>query len=352
MSGSTQRRAATKKVVVIAPNWLGDAVMCLPALGRVAGAPGVSLAVCTPPYTARVFDGLDGIDELWVDRSRGRPARVRERARALSAYGADAALIFPPSFSSALAPWLARVRRRVAYAGEGRGPLLTRALRDPGRSAHLSGAYTALADAALEEIGRGANPTAAVPALRVRPRDREAVRVRRERAGADGPYVVVVPGAAYGPAKSWPAERYRRMCEAIAPDVRVVLAGSASDRERCGGIASGLAGVVNLAGETTLGEFFALAADADVVVANDSGAPHVAAALGTPVVVLFGSTSPAWTAPLGPRVDVLQHVVPCNPCFRRTCPTQLECFNGIPVEHVAASVRAARRAGRATPTAW
>ena len=105
-----------------------------------------------------------------------------------------------------------------------------------------------------------------------------------------------------------------------------------------------------MAGETTLGEFFAHAADADALLANDSGAPHVAAALGTPVVVLFGSTSPAWTAPIGPGVRVIQHVVHCNPCFRRTCPTQLECFNGIAVDRVIGELATARETGRSAPS--
>ena len=105
----------------------------------------------------------------------------------------------------------------------------------------------------------------------------------------------------------------------------------------------GLAGVVNLAGQTNLGEFFALTEGARVVLANDSGAPHVAASLGVPVVVLFRSTSPEWTAPLGERVHVMQHKVHCNPCFRRTCPTQLECFNGIDPADVIARVRTAMR---------
>jgi len=162
-----------------------------------------------------------------------------------------------------------------------------------------------------------------------------------KHAVARGDYVLVVPGAAYGPAKSWPWERYRRACDEIARSAPVVLSGSKSDRAACERIAAGLSSVINIAGETSLGEFFALVEGARVVVANDSGAPHVAASLGVPVVTLFGSTSPAWTAPQGARVQILQHKVHCNPCFRRTCPTQLECFNGIEPDEVVAGVRRA-----------
>jgi heptosyltransferase II len=150
---------------------------------------------------------------------------------------------------------------------------------------------------------------------------------------------VVVPGAAFGPAKAWPEDRYRSLCERLARDVTVVVTGGAKDRDACARVAAGGDGVVNLAGATSLGEFFALTEGALALVANDSGAPHVAAAVGTPTVVLFGSTSPSWTAPLGQSVVIVQHVVHCNPCFRRRCPTQLECFHGIPVDEVEARVR-------------
>ncbi|HET6350111.1 MAG TPA: glycosyltransferase family 9 protein, partial [Candidatus Krumholzibacteria bacterium] len=137
--------------------------------------------------------------------------------------------------------------------------------------------------------------------------------------------------------------RYRALCEQLAADTAVVLTGSAGERALCERIARDVRGVRVTAGETSLGEFFALVEGARVLVANDSGAPHVAAALGVPTVVLFGSTSPAWTAPRGEHVHVLQHRVHCNPCYRRTCPTQLECFHGISVDEVAGAVRAAWR---------
>ena len=135
------------------------------------------------------------------------------------------------------------------------------------------------------------------------------------------------------------SERYRSLCSLLSRETHVVLAGSAGARARCERIARDLPGVHSLAGETSLGGLFALLEGARLVIANDSGAPHAAAALGVPAVVLFGSTSPAWTAPAGERVRVLQHVGHCNPCFRRTCPTQLECFHGIAVDEVLAAAR-------------
>ena len=236
-----------------------------------------------------------------------------------------------------LPAWLAGVPRRVGFRADGRGACLTHALALPSRDIHLSRSYGELSRTALESLGLSV-PDAPRARIHVTDRERGAIHARLGAVARDG-YVVVVPGAAFGPAKSWPAERYTALCRQLARETRVVLAGSAGDRAVCEEIARSVRDVRTLAGETPLGEFFALIEGARGLVANDSGAPHVAAALDVPVVVLFGSTSPAWTAPIGRDVHVLQFKVHCNPCYRRTCPTQLECFHGIAVDEVLAAVR-------------
>ncbi len=333
---------ARRRLVVVAPNWLGDAVMSLPAIARAVSHPEWEVSIATSPYTARVYWGIDGVGEIQTDGVGGRFARIRARIRSLRDYGADAVAVLPPSFSSALPAWLAGVRKRVGFATDARRMFLTDAVPNPPRSVHLSEGYRALIVRALDDA-TPASPSAEHGArVHVDASDRAGIdRVLAPSGMARGGYVLIVPGAAFGPAKSWPWERYRRVCENLARDIPVVLAGSKADRAICDRIADGIRGVANLAGETTLGEFFALVEGARVALANDSGAPHVAASLGVSTVVLFGSTSPEWTAPLGARVRVLQHKVHCNPCFRRTCPTQLECFNGIPPDDVVAGVRAA-----------
>jgi heptosyltransferase-2 len=324
------------RIAAVAPNWLGDAVMSLPALHRLGAAPGVSLSVLASPYVARVFLHQRGIDELAVDSGGGRTARIAARVRTLRAAAPDVAVMFPPSFSSVLPSWIARVPRRVGFRADARSALLTRGLPLPSRAVHLVDSYVDLARAALGDPGVESVPPSAA---RLVVGDNERESIRRRLAGVvNGGYLVVVPGAAFGPAKSWPEERYRALCAELVRHTRVILTGSGGDRALCQRIAQSVPGVVSLAGETTLGEMFALVEDARALVANDSGAPHVAAALGVPCVVLFGSTSPAWTAPRGSDVRVLQHKVHCNPCFRRTCPTQLECFNGIAVSDVVSAV--------------
>jgi heptosyltransferase-2 len=331
------------KVAVAAPNWLGDAVMSLPALG-VLSASGATVAVVSSPYVARVFWNVEGVDELWIDPAAGRMRRIGARTRALRAFGADAVALFPPSFASAVPACAAGVRHRVGFASDARRPLLTESLGRLSRERHLGASYTEVARRALAALGLSAEVRDSAPStLRVSDAERAAAS---RLVGAAGGYVVVVPGAAFGPAKAWPRDRYRELCRRLARDTAVVVCGGAGDRDAAAEVADGVDGVVNLAGRTSLGEFFAVVESAQALVANDSGAPHVGAALGVPVVVLFGSTSPAWTAPLGRWVEVVQFKVHCNPCFRRTCPTQLECFHGIDVDDVLERLSAVRRAAR------
>ncbi len=345
---TTRARSRPPKVVAVAPNWLGDAVMCLPAVALLARG-GVTTVVVSAPYVARVFWGVDGVDEVWVDAASGRLRRIATRARTMRALGTDAVALFPPSFESALPGFVAAVRHRVGFDSDARRALLTASLGPPSREVHLGTSYARVARRVLTALGLPGDAAVdlPLPALRVSDGERTAAARLLGSAGVSGgDYLVVVPGAAFGPAKAWPRERYRALCRLLTREAPVIVCGGAGDRAVCAEIADGMDGVVNVAGRTTLGEFFAVVESARALVANDSGAPHVAAALGVPVVVLFGSTSPAWTAPLGRTVEVLQHKVHCNPCYRRECPTQLECFHGIEVDAVRERVSAVLRAGR------
>lgn len=331
------------KIVMVAPNWLGDAVMSLPALAVLAAAD-VPLAVMARPYTARIYAGIEGVDEVIVPAGAGRVARIVAGARAMRLANPRAAVILPPSFSSALAPWIAGVPVRTGYAADGRSGLLSDALPPPRRgSEHLSESYVRLARHALDRAGIAAGPPRETPRIRVFDADRREAADLRARTGGEAEYAVVIPGAAYGPAKSWPAGRFRELVAGLAREMPVLVAGGPSERELCETVSRDIAGAHNVAGATSLGGFLALAAGAAVVVANDSGTPHAAANLGTATVVLFGSTSPQWTRPTGGNVTVIRHPVHCSPCFRRTCPTQLECFAGIGVDEVLSAALASKK---------
>jgi heptosyltransferase-2 len=248
-----------RRLVVVAPNWLGDAVMSLPAVARAAREPGWEVAVAASPYTARVYWGVDGVDEIHVDAAGGRAARIRDRVRSLRAYRADAVVVLPPSFSSALPAWLARVRTRVGFASDGRRALLSVPIVTPARTFHLSASYVELVKRALKTDEGTDRGSAGAVRLSVAPQERASVAALLSQQGiGGGPYAVIVPGAAFGPAKSWPWERYRRVCEDLARDTAVVLAASRADAAVCERVRDGLSGVANLAGRTIVSGAVAL----------------------------------------------------------------------------------------------
>lgn len=269
---------------------------------------------------------------LW-DRFLTRDVLVsgRDAASPFQGQRFDAAVILPPSFSSAWTLWRLAVKRRVGFAAESRSWLLTDAIRRTARGErHLSEEYLDLG----ERLGARRSP---LPILR--PSEQglalAAARLRRLGVGGEAP-VILGPGAAYGPAKRWPAERFVTLGQRLRSRGHAVLvAGSAEDRETAEPIAAAIGtGAHAIAGETSLSEQLALCSLSRVTVTNDSGLGHIAAASGAPTVVLFGSTSSAWTAPLGPRTAVVQRAPVCSPCFQRTCQIGYRCLLAVDVAAV------------------
>lgn len=329
--------------------------MCLPLVGYLHAVRGLRTRIVAPPYIARVFFGLEDVGELIVLGRGGLTRGLVRRARTMRKLGADGGLALPPSFSAALTLFLGGVPQRLGFAGDGRSFLLDAALPNANlRDEHVSENYLRLGRALVDRLGLDAGKTHGCPRIRVFDGERDSLRrILRSQGASDGDYAVVVPGATYGPTKHWPAEQYRTLVERLRRDIPVVVAGGSSERDVCASVAQGLSGVHNVAGATSLGEFFALIEKSRVVVANDSGASHVAASLGVPVIAIFGSTSPRWTRPLGSGVRVIREPVPCSPCFLSECPTELECYQGIAPDRVFAEAigalrdRAAERIGLA-----
>lgn len=253
----------------------------------------------------------------------------------------DVVLVLPPSFSSAWFAFRTGAKIRIGFRGQARSLLLTDALQRPARGAmHLSEEYLMLA------ARIGAKPVP-LPPLEAPP---ESVRMRAARQHTLGlgerPWVVLAPGAIYGPTKRWPLERFIEVGRHyLARGCDVVACGAASDRDVADRLASALGdGSRSLAGETTVGEQLAWCAGARVNVSNDSGLAHLAAATGAPTVAIFGATSSAWTAPLGPRVAIAQRAPVCSPCFQRTCRIGVVCLDRVRVETVLQAADAAERA--------
>ncbi len=327
-----------RRLIVRLPNWLGDALMARPLLRALRDSfREASIRAVGPAALLELL----AADRAW-DEAHAWPLTSSARV-SLRSPRADCAIVLPPSFSSAWFALGTGARERVGFAHEGRSPLLTRALRRPPRGdLHLSREYLRLGEAAGAVSGGPPAPLAV---------SAEARAAAVELSGTSGgvPYALLAPGAAYGPAKRWPADRFaeagRRLSKA---GMRVLACGTAAERAVCEAVAS-VCGGTALAGRTPLPVLAALCAGAATVVSNDSGLAHLAAATGAPTVAVFGSTSSGWTAPLGPRARVAQRPPVCSPCFARTCRIGYRCLTAVTVEDVLAAAARARAAdGRRT----
>ena len=367
------------RILVRSVNWLGDAVMTTPALLRLREAhPHASITLLTPAKLAGLWEGHPCINDLLsVDPSESLPAL----ARRIRAGRFDLGLIFPNSPRSALELWLGGVKRRIGYTSRWRRLLLTQAIASrPGivmmrkrsaaevrqliesprplppipESSHQIHHYLHLAAAA------GADPAALPPALHVTPGQSKAFRERFLPANQfpqDTLLLGLNPGAEYGPAKRWPEDRFTSLATRMLEQTACVwmLFGGAADQpanERIAATlnashppaAGGSPRVVNLAGKTRLPELLAGLQLCRVVLTNDTGPMHVAAAVGTPVVVLVGSTSMELTGPGmpgDPRHQFIRGKAECAPCFLRECPVDFRCMESIPVDRVVTAVHRA-----------
>ena len=304
--------------LVIAPQWIGDAVMSEPLLRRLA-ARGETLTVGALPWVAPVYRAMPQVAEvIEMPFAHGRLDWSKRRELGAALRGRfDAAYVLPNSIKSALIPFFAGIPRRVGYHGEGRYLLLNERLANaPGRPPMVA-FYSALAgrdESAVDERPVLQLPDAALQA---------ACATAEVKPGA---YVVFAPGAEYGPAKCWPAAHYGELAQRLhAADRRpVLLLGSGKEAALCEQIAALAPGACRvMAGKTTLEHAMALIAASHGVVSNDSGLMHVAAAFGRAQVAVFGSTSPEHTPPLNPRARVLwlkgAFARDCIPCFDRVC---------------------------------
>jgi lipopolysaccharide heptosyltransferase II len=330
------------------PNWVGDLVLALPVI-QAAATPegGRPLLLLGPaPFGSILVPRFPGARYLaWTRASRYALLAPLRRERP------DTALLLTESFSSALLVALAGVPERIGFAAEGRSFLLTvRILRPrPARSTARAAEYRRLASAA------GIDVREEDPALEARGPEREAAAHLLASLGRGGtPYAVIAPGASYGPAKRWSAERFAEAARHLreAWGLAAVLVGSEEDREAAEGLAALAPGAASAVGRTDLPALLGLLAEAAVVLSNDSGVMHLAAALRRPTVAVFGSTSPVWTSASAPWVSNLYAGYPCSPCFRRTCAIGYGCLRSVTAAHVTAALdglltrgSAARRAG-------
>lgn len=350
----TTAATAAKRIVIRAPNWLGDAVLALPAMTAVRnGFPAAALTVAAPASVAPLFREETGVrpDAILV-----LPPAPRDAVRALREGAFDLGILFPNSFRSAWILRRAGVPERWGFSRGARGVLLTRRSRAAGTGGHHANYYRALVG------GLGLVCDDGPPAMTASVASSRAASMLLSRAGvADGtPLVGVAPGAAYGQAKQWPPARMAAVIARLVREHQVtcVIVGAPHDRAAAREIEFWLQShapdarprVIDVVGRTDLGALVGVAAMCRVFVSNDSGVMHVAAALGRPVVAMFGPTDETATRPLGPG-DVLTADVFCRPCHLRDCPIDHRCMKRITVDRVceALSPYVASSAARVTP---
>jgi len=331
------------KIMVRATNWVGDAIISLPALEALRDRfPDTEIVVVAKAWVAELYEHHPAmLRTLVYDPARQHKGRrgFREFVESLRQEHFDAAILFQRAFHAAWMAWRAGIPVRIGYGTEYRGPLLTEAvpLPPPGYLGHQAAEY-------LELLYRAGLLDRRPPP----PKQARVTLSRSERRwaadalkglGLEGPrcFIGLNPGASFGPAKRWPVDRYAalgdRLVEAFGADVLVF--GSEAERPLAEDVARGMRHTpIVLAGNTNLRQWIALTERCRLVVANDSGPMHVAAAAGVPVVAIFGSTDERATGPLSPWARVVRRPVECSPCGLRECPIDFRCMTGVTVDDV------------------
>lgn len=341
-----------KRLVILSPNWLGDAVMALPAIADLRrAAPDAQIAVAARPAIAPLFRLVPDVNDTIV---LSKPAAIHAvgRWRALGAELAggefDTALLFPNSMHAALLVSRAAIPERWGYRTGWRGSLLTRAIQRTS-GLHQVESYQQLVHA----LGFPNGPVE--PRVHVPQDARDAAARLLTEDGWDGhtPLVALAPGAAYGGAKRWPPASFAELAAALAADgVRSVMVGSAADAATAEEVARSFEGRMqartgapersalrNIIGRTDLPSLAGIMTHCRALVTNDSGAMHLGAAAGVSVTAVFGPTDETATRPLGATHAVLTHPVWCRPCMLRECPIDHRCMRGVGVAAVLASAR-------------
>lgn len=317
------------KILVRATNWVGDAVMSLPAMRALRERfPESEIVVLAKPSVAGLYEREGFANRVLVYTPRTLAEKVRF-GWSLRRERFDAAVLFQNAFEAALIARLAGIPNRIGYNRDGRGWLLTRAVAVPGPGEiprHERFYYL--------ELLRRATILDRLP-------DVETIRLDKLPAAVEN-VVGVSPGAAYGTAKQWLPEYFSESAAAVARALgaSVAVFGTPAERDLCEKVAAAVRerGIeaVNLAGATTLAEFVERAAGCRVFLTNDSGSMHIASASGAPTVAIFGATDHVGTGPTGPLARVVREPVDCAPCLLRECPIDHRCMTRVTPERVAA----------------
>jgi heptosyltransferase-2 len=332
------------KILVRAPNWIGDAVMAIPTLEVIRRAhPSDEVHVLARPAVADLFAEQPFADRILTYQNRGphQGWLGREKLAAeLRNEKFDVAVLLQNAFDAAWLAWRAHIPERIGYARDARGPLLTKAIRVPREGEipkHESRYYLEL----LRRAGwiSGDMPPLRPIRLQVSESAREAAEKSLRAMGAkpNARRFAIAPGASYGAAKCWPPEKFALLADRLIFEcgADVLFFGTPGENEIASRICTKMKSrAISLVGKTSMRDLAALFGACSVFIGNDSGAMHVAAAAGVPVVGIFGSTDPEGTSPVTEQFTLIREAVSCSPCFLRRCPVDHRCMTGIAVDSV------------------
>jgi heptosyltransferase-2 len=338
------------KILVRGTNWIGDAVMSIPCLREIRRLfPRSHITLMVRPWVKDVYSAVDFVDEV-IEYDKEELHRgwtgLRRLAADLKRERFDLAILLQNAFEAAFLAWIARIPVRVGYARDLRSGLLTHPCRiDPDlKRVHQAYYYLGILSAAglignrvWERPDYPLDISIGVPDERL-----ESARELLRSHGIEESHLLVGlnPGAFYGGAKRWLSDRYARVADELERrhGARIVIFGAAGERRIAEEIARQMKNPpVLLAGETSLGQFMGLIRQCRLIITNDSGPMHLAAALGVPQLAIFGSTSEVATGPLSSQAEVIKDPVECSPCFLRECPIDFRCMTLITTERVLAA---------------
>ena len=339
MPESSHSPAPSARALIVAPAWIGDAVMAQALFKRLHAAnPGLVLDALAPRWVAPVLQRMpeiaEVIDSPFAHGELALGARFR-LARTLRERGYDRVYLLPNSLKSALVPWFAGIPERIGFVGESRYGLVNRRhVLDKTALPQMAERFAQLAETPGTPLPR----PLPLPRLTSTPKQQATTNAAL---GLNAPSRIAVfcPGAEYGQAKRWPARHFAALAEELSTlGYTIWLLGSNKDRatgDEIVALAAPGMPIVNFCGTTSLDQAIDLIAQSAFVVCNDSGLMHVAAALERPLIALYGSSSPTFTPPLSARARIVSLNLPCSPCFKRDCPLgHLDCLNGITPQHV------------------
>jgi heptosyltransferase-2 len=335
------------RILIIAPNWIGDAVMSQPLLANLqATYPQCQIDVLASPWVASIYRACTEVNqviEAKLEHKQLQWGLRKQLAKQLDKNQYDACYVLPNSLKSALIPWLANIPLRIAYRGEMRFGLINITLDNPSKIDRppMAEHYLALIQA-LDQSQTGKTKQAVEPKLNISVDAKTFISKKLLQASIDKNSVYVFcPGAEYGVTKRWPADHFATLAQQLITkesDAQVILLGSQGDRllgENIKAQIHSCSQIYNWCGETTLDEAIALIGISKGLVSNDSGLMHIGAALKVPQVAIFGSSDPHHTPPISSKAKILWLNLPCSPCHKRECPLgHLKCLKDISPKNV------------------